>query len=632
MFIKRLLALVVSLFLVIAAGQVSAADQTGYQVWQYPEGPMLDFRDGDVAFSASKTPPTSGWERRSIAEVPMIQEAYRRVPGNKLVFWARFRFPREALGSGPQVFGTDHTSDRFVLYLNGVDIYRTFVDDDDRQFNWNRPRIANLPERLMRPGINEILIRVDTGVNYTLRLGAARIAPFAVQQSAYDWRYLLRIQGPQTVNGILFVLTIGVILFWLVRRKEHEFGWLALVGIFWMFRNLHYYVAVPPFDPQLFWELTVHSLFGLMIAVYGFTATFLNIPNRSRTIFGFIGAGAVIALLRVFEVQQNITDLLSYLLGLPLAFLVLWIFFKQILVQPLVENLLMFAALTMSIGFSIHDLGLMMQWWRGATVYLQPYGSIFVYSAFAFALGRRVLLALDVVENMNVVLEDRVAYASAKLATSEAARRDLEVSQAVSQERERLMMEIHDGIGSNLITALSSAERRQASPETIAVLRRSITDLKIAVDSLEPIEGSVVSLLANLRHRLEPELNHAGLYFDWRVQDAPDLPWLDAVGALHVLRILQEAISNILSHSGADKIIVECEPLQQDGRAGVAISLRDEGRGFDPAAPTAGKGIANMATRAKALHGTLGCDSTPNAGTEVRLWLPASLMKPDLAA
>jgi signal transduction histidine kinase len=616
------MALVLCLILSLSPSCTFAKSQSDSSAKEYADGALLDFQKGEIAFSDSMTPPTSGWEYRQIARVSFIQEAYRRVPSHKRVFWARFRFPREALGNGPQAFGTDHTSDRFILYLNGIDVYRTFEKEDDRQFNWNRPRMALLPTRLLRPGINEILVRVDTGVNYNLRLGAARIGPLSVIQASYDWRYLVRVEGPRTINGVLLVLTIGVVLFWLVRRKEREFGWLAFVGVAWMFRNLHYYIAAAPFEPELFWELTVHSMFVLMVALYGFTATFLDIPNRNRNIMGFIIAGLFIALLRFIEVQQALTDILSYLLSIPLAGLVLWVLLKHVMSKPRVDGILMLSALTISITVSIHDLGLMIQWWVGTTYYLQPYSSILVYSAFAFTLGRRVLLALDTVENMNSVLEDRVALAAAKLTSSEAARRELEISQALIQERERLMMEIHDGIGSNLITALSTAEQTHAAPGTIAILRQAITDLKIAVDSLEAIEGDVVSLIASLRHRLEPDLNRAGITFDWRVQDAPVLPWLDAVGALHILRILQEAISNILVHSCAKQIVVECRPAMLHAKDGVEICLFDEGRGFDSTVPTLGKGIANMATRASSLHGKLTCESAIGKGTRVRLWLP----------
>jgi signal transduction histidine kinase len=312
----------------------------------------------------------------------------------------------------------------------------------------------------------------------------------------------------------------------------------------------------------------------------------------------------------------------------------MWPFVKQVLSRPRVENSMMLGALALATAFSIHDLGQQYQihdlgpeflWWRGATIHLQPYSSIIVYSAFAFALGRRVLIALDTVENMNLILANRVADASARLEVSEATRRKLEVASALEQERERIMLEMHDGIGSSLITALGVAERKQASPETIAVLRHSITDLKIVVDSLEPIEGDVVTLLANLRHRLEPELKQAGLSFEWAVNEASPLEWLDAVGALHVLRILQEAISNIIAHANTGIIGVSCGPAIRQDQYGVLIEISDKGCGFDPLAPSQGKGIANMRSRAQSLHGEFLCESAVGKGTRLSLWLPQAL-------
>jgi signal transduction histidine kinase len=171
-------------------------------------------------------------------------------------------------------------------------------------------------------------------------------------------------------------------------------------------------------------------------------------------------------------------------------------------------------------------------------------------------------------------------------------------------------------------SALTTAKRKKASPETLAVLRRSLTDLKIAVDSLEPIEGDVVLLLASIRHRLEPELREAGLSFDWHVENAPPLPWLDAVGALHVLRLLQEAIGNILLHAGTAVIQVHCGPAQRKGREGVEIIIADQGCGFDLGAPHPGKGLANMAYRAEALRAEFRCESAIGQGTKLTLWLP----------
>ena len=107
------------------------------------------------------------------------------------------------------------------------------------------------------------------------------------------------------------------------------------------------------------------------------------------------------------------------------------------------------------------------------------------------------------------------------------------------------------------------------------------------------------------------------------MSDLPALPWLDAQAALHVLRILQEVLTNIIKHSGAREITVRTAQAPLDGRAGVQVLVEDDGHPFDRAqAPTEGrKGLANMRTRALALQARL--DWAPLAGgNRFTLWMP----------
>ena len=241
----------------------------------------------------------------------------------------------------------------------------------------------------------------------------------------------------------------------------------------------------------------------------------------------------------------------------------------------------------------------------------------------AFLLAQRVLDALSVVENLNQILESKMRAANASLAASEAARRALEVSGAIIKERDRLMREIHDGIGSSLVTSIAAAERQGGAVDGTSLLRRALTDLRIAVDSLEPMQGDLATLLASLRYRVEPDMRKAGVTFDWQVQEVPEADWLDAVNALHVLRIFQEAFSNILGHSEATRVVVRCHPETRNGETGVLIEVSDNGKGFGDKGGPKGHGLKNMASRAEALGGILTHSSAPGQGTSVILWLPA---------
>lgn len=573
-----------------------------------------------IAMTASTNVPLAGWSADPALASRINAEARLRLIDPPTA-WVRYRFDHPA-GSERLSFATEFMRERFTIYLNGIDIYRTNGNADDRNLGWHHPLFLPLPEALLRTGSNTLMFRLQSVPERPLAIGKVVVGPDLLLRQSTNRQIMLETTAPQVINGVLAILTLGTLLFWLVRPQEQVFGWLALVGAVWWFRNLHYFIASPPFREVLFWHMTTDSIFVLLAAVYGFAATFLNIPNRRKIIGVVIAVCAAAIAVRHLLVLFGRADFASFLITLPLSIATLYLLAVACLRSPRIENLLMLAAVAIATAFGFHDLMLSVNSPFTTEIYLQPYGSLLVFSAFGFALGRRMLLALAVNENVNAVLERRVAAAMAELQRSEATRRELQVASAVESERERMMREIHDGIGSSLITALAVAERQQESPGTIATLKRSITDLRIGVDSLEPIDGDVVILLASLRHRMERELTAAGLTFVWKVENVPALVWLDAVAALHVLRILQEAIGNILAHAGATTIEVDCSRLHRDGRDGVQISIADNGCGFDPNQNWGGRGLANMYSRAEALNAIFACKSAPTIGTSISLWLP----------
>jgi signal transduction histidine kinase len=90
--------------------------------------------------------------------------------------------------------------------------------------------------------------------------------------------------------------------------------------------------------------------------------------------------------------------------------------------------------------------------------------------------------------------------------------------------------------------------------EVAAVLAECIDDLKLAIDSIEPVDQDLLLLLATLRFRIGARLENGGIILHWNVSDIPPLDWLNPSCSLHVLRILQEALSNIIKHSGATEV------------------------------------------------------------------------------
>jgi signal transduction histidine kinase len=197
---------------------------------------------------------------------------------------------------------------------------------------------------------------------------------------------------------------------------------------------------------------------------------------------------------------------------------------------------------------------------------------------------------------------------------------------AALDEKIALFRSLHEGLGSTLMSTLVALERGAMPPaDVLDVLRECVDDSRIVIDSLEPIGHDVVVLLATMRHRLGPRLQAAGLNVRWEVQDLPLLTWLGPSQALQVMRILQEALNNVLRHAQASIVrIATHEAVDAGGRARVVIEIEDNGVGFDPVVSHSGRGLSQLSARALQVAATVEIDSKRARGTRVTLTLPLS--------
>lgn len=251
-------------------------------------------------------------------------------------------------------------------------------------------------------------------------------------------------------------------------------------------------------------------------------------------------------------------------------------------------------------------------------------GSALEMLLLALALAYRFNLirqrATDYVRQANVDLAQRLRDREAELTAAHDRLREAERRQTLVQERQRLMQDMHDGMGSSLTSALRIVERgRMDGSEVAELLKGCIDDLKLAIDSMEPVDSDLLLLLATLRFRLGPRLESTGIALRWEVRDIPALDWLDPRNALHILRILQEAITNIIKHAGATEVRL-ATAAEADA---VAVTIADNGTGFEfeRALARGGKGLSNQLRRAQAIGARISW-SSDRSGTKLTLRLP----------
>lgn len=216
-------------------------------------------------------------------------------------------------------------------------------------------------------------------------------------------------------------------------------------------------------------------------------------------------------------------------------------------------------------------------------------------------------------------LRAQVAEREAELAQAHTREQDLVRKQAHDAERRRIMQDIHDGLGSQLMSMMLAARLGEAEPVQVAEgLQAVIDEMRLMIDSMDSVGESLEAALATFRTRIQPRVAGAGYTFTWA---QPDLPATATAGfgprdVLQIFRVMQEAVTNALKHSGGNSIgiVVSASP---EGELRIAIA--DNGRGGAQA--SAGRGLANMVRRAKAIGGELTVTSQPGDGTRVELTL-----------
>jgi signal transduction histidine kinase len=223
------------------------------------------------------------------------------------------------------------------------------------------------------------------------------------------------------------------------------------------------------------------------------------------------------------------------------------------------------------------------------------------------------------------LIEMLAPHAALAMENARLSERSRELS--IVEERNRLARDLHDSLVQKLFGVVLAAK----SASTL--LERDADDARAQVDRLGELAQDAISELRSLVFQLRPvAIETEGLAEALRKHvdvlrrvhsttvslDLSGTPRLRPGVDDEVFRIAQEALHNALRHSRAARIDVR---LEENGH-GLALSVSDDGVGFDPGAPALRArrlGLTSMEERARELGGRLEIDSAPGAGTNVRL-------------
>ncbi|WP_435485844.1 ATP-binding protein [Variovorax sp. GB1R11] len=522
------------------------------------------------------------------------------------------------------------TLGHIAVYGDGALLYQS--QGSPVHNGYNHPLLLPLNAAAHTPAPTTVLIRV----NRLRSSGSGFSTVWVGDQDALNWRYqarqLLQVQLP--FMGSAAFLAVGAFAFavWAGKRRESLYLLFSAISALAFVRMLHYFVSGDylPISDEWFEWMTVASMLWLIILIHLFLQRLHRQPSVWLTRLS-VALAVVCNVGTLPHVSRSIASLYLFtpllnLVVLPVAVLIFSVNLRKALRSKFPEGRLVAGWAVFTVAFTSYDGLLQNNLVSPESVYTSPYAIIGLFFIFSYIMFQRYTDAFAEVGRLNTGLAQRLQAREAELEQSYLRLRVIENEQMLGAERRRLMQDMHDGLGSSLISAIRSVEQGVMNDaEVSGVLKGCMDDLKLAIDSMESLDADLLLLLATLRFRLAPRIESAGVALRWEVQPVPALPWLDPSSALHILRIMQECVANVLRHTRATTIGFS---TAADGQ-GVSVVIEDNGAGFavDHALQRGGRGLRNQQRRAQAIGGAVRWESGLG-GTRFTLWLPLQ-RKPD---
>jgi len=487
-----------------------------------------------------------------------------------------------------------------------------------------RPLLIQVAPSWLRPQGNELRLVVTGHPGLLSGLSRVWFGDYADLAFEHFTRDYFVIGGPTAVIVVTLLFSAAGLLS-VVRRRHVATWFFSLAGLFWAARELVALVGmrVMSLDTALALALAFKCLSLLLAGLL--LLRLLGV--RSRLLQGILltqmacvpltmawyGIGHGTGLLQQCHTLVQLTLLI--LLTVPM-----WVCWRRpgITHMLILVGCLACAAIGLSDAWLLHLSG-----WPEGFEHI-PLTS-HMAACFLLSVSASMFVRVDHALKLEVAhkdaLEREVSAQREELERLHRRESERVRLEAVSDERARIIRDMHDGLGSQLVGLLSTVQSgAYTQAELTQDVHEAIDQLRLTIDTLEPLGGDLASLLGQLRFRLESRLRKIGFQVDWRVDPLPGGNELDTSTLASLQRLFYEVFSNIMKHAKAHRVVVR--GTHDAHRSINEIVITDDGQGFDPLQDAGGRGLRNMRLRAVQLGAELDITSQPGKGTRVSLSLP----------
>jgi signal transduction histidine kinase len=570
---------------------------------------VIKFDQALVAYSTSQDAKTPDAQTPTHWQSVSLPDSWiRHTPARQGVGYYRLNFDALPVWQAQErlILYIPRAGNRFSVNLNGRLLGATGDLSASGEDHVNVPYQFSLPIGVLHAKDNVLMIQVHGELARYAGLSEVWLGPSQVIRPMHASRTAWQSGGALVI--VCLALIIGVLAsgFGLAMgaRVQIMFG---LAAIFWGIRNTYALVTVPPL-PHPWWGIVMDLLYGNSVVLM--TLTVLR-TLREKNKLTTVAMGLMLLTTLTMPIAYGLTGiftwrqywLLSLVSGVALAVsVVVWHWWR---IKNFESNTLFVSAL-FALSLAVYD--------HLAIVYLPSgfgnfalarFAFLFILLALSVLLMRRILRSINAAKRFRLRLQTRLARAGALISDFHEEREKKRVQEAELAERLRLLREMHDGVGSHLVTLHSMLRNPDSTRQD---LENQVTQaglaLRESLDALHTEPQTWLMVLVKLRDTMESRLKHAGIGLSWQVQDPGELP-LPSLQAQRSFRLLlTECVTNVIKHAGASQVSVQAWPAAGVLSPTWVVRLCDDGCGLEER-NLSGYGLTNMQAHAHNLHAQL---------------------------
>jgi len=467
---------------------------------------------------------------------------------------------------------------------------------------WNHSTLMPIQPGGWRAGQNIVHVRFSPsplgGTFAPVKFGLlSELEP--IQKKMYWWK--VEVNEYLLVFGCLILLC--VVIFWANRPHDRLYLWFLGVTAAWCVVLSHMVIYYNPI-PYDWWLRFVHMAVDTWIfCLFCFVHRLLNLsaPRAEKVMFACWCVAILSHILTPITVFWATAYTLHMVLTLGLLFLFLRVFHRAVVNRDRLA-ISVVLAVAGQVLLSAHDLWLFFaaggDALEDATHYSQ-FGVPLILSVLLFHLLKRFTQALDESEKLNRELEDRAEATKLALELSFDENREVELAQAAVDERQKIYRDLHDDVGSKLLSIIHQGESDESSS---GLASSALESLREAIYRANYDDEQLLDLLRLMREEAKLRMSAARIKLVWF--EDPDLKneLLDAGQCYQLSRIFREIFSNAINHSGCSRVDVLVEP-NTDKTGWLRFVVQDDGNGALVREALGSSGLRNIQFRSNALEG-----------------------------